>query len=119
MQFLGHIVSKIDLEKVDVVKKFPIPEIQTELKTFLGLASYYSCYVSIFDAIACPVHKASETSAVFSSTQEVQDAFETLKTRLTSTPSFAFRCLQQPFISLYTDASQFAMRAFSVKYKME
>ena len=39
---------------------------------------------------------------------EAQDAFETLKARLTSTPVLAFPCLQEPFI-LYTDASQFAM----------
>ena len=114
VQFLGHIVSKdglqVDPEKVDVVKKFPIPKNQTEVKSFLGLASYYKRYVSSFAAIARPLHKASETSSVFSCTEEAQDAFETLKTRLTSTPLLAFPCLQQPFI-LYTDASQFAMGA--------
>ena len=114
VQFLGHIVSKdglqVDPEKVDVVKKFPIPKTQTEVKSFLGLASYYRRYVSNFAAIARPLHKASETSSVFTWTEEAQDAFETLKTRLTSTPILAFPCLQQPFI-LYTDASQFAMGA--------
>ena len=114
MQFLGHIVSKdglqVDPEKVDVVKKFPIPKNQTEVKSFLGLASYYRRYVSNIAAIARPLQKASETSSVFSWTEEAQDAFETLKTRLTPTPILAFPCLQQPFI-LYTDASQFAMGA--------
>ena len=37
VQFLGHIVSKdglqVDPEKVDVVKKFPIPKNQTEVKS--------------------------------------------------------------------------------------
>ena len=49
VQFLGHIVSKdglqVDPEKVDVVKKFPIPKNQTEVKSFLGLASYNRCYL--------------------------------------------------------------------------
>ena len=61
-QFLGNIVSKdgiqIDPEKVDVVKKFPIPKNQTEVKSFLGLASYYRRYVSNFAAITRPLHKA-------------------------------------------------------------
>ena len=43
--FLGHIVSKEGLQadpsKVEAVKTFPIPKNQTEVKTFLGLASYY------------------------------------------------------------------------------
>ena len=47
---------------------------------------------------------------MFTWTGEAQDAFETLKARLTSTPILAFPCLQEPFI-LYTDASQFAMGA--------
>ena len=112
MQFPGHIVSKdglqVDPEEVNVAKKFLIPKNQTEVKSFLGVASYYRRYVSNFAAIARPLHKASEISSVFSWTEEAQDAFEALKTRLTSTPILAFPCLQQPFI-LYTDASQFAI----------
>ena len=107
VQFLGHIVSKyglqVDPEKVDVVKKFPIPKNQTEVKSFLGLASYYRRYVSNFAAVARPFHKVSETSSVFSWTEEAQDAFDTLKTSLTWTPILASPCLQQPSI-LYTDA---------------
>ena len=114
LQILGHIVSKdglqVDPEKVDVVKKFPIPKNQTEVKSFLGLASYYRLYVSNFSAISRLLDKASETSSVFYWTEEAQDAFDTLKTRLTSTPILALPCLQQPFI-LYTDANQFAKGA--------
>ena len=47
---------------------------------------------------------------MFSWTEEAQDAFETLKTRLPSTSILAFPFLQQPFI-LYTNASEFVIRA--------
>ena len=114
LQFLGHIVSKdglqVNPENVNVLKKFPISKNQTEVKSFLGPASYYKRYVSELAAIARLLHKASETSSVFSWTEEAKDASETLKTRSTSTPILAFPCLQQPFI-LYTDASLFAMGA--------
>ena len=56
------------------------------------------------------MHKASETSTEFECTPEAQDAFESLKKKLTSTPILSFPCLKEPFI-LYTDASQFAMGA--------
>ena len=56
VQFLGHIVSKdglqVDPAKVDVVKRFLIPKNQTEVKSFLGLASYYRRYVSNFAALS-------------------------------------------------------------------
>ena len=43
--FLGHIISKdgleADPEKVAAVKNFPIPTSPTEVKSFLGLCSYY------------------------------------------------------------------------------
>ena len=112
--FLGHIVSKEGLQadpsKVEAVKTFPIFKNQTEVKAFLGLASYYRRFVPNFAEIARPLHKASETSSKFSWNTDAQHAFELLKQKLTSTPILAFPCLSEPFI-LYTDASQFAMGA--------
>ena len=52
IQFLGHIVSKdgleIDPSKIEAVPKFPVPRSQTEVKSFLGLASYYQRFVPKF-----------------------------------------------------------------------
>ena len=98
------------MSKVEAVQKIPVPRSQTEVKSFLGLASYYRSFVPKFAEIARPMHKASETSTKFEWTPEAQDAFESLKLKLTSTPILAFPCLKEPFI-FYTDASQFAMGA--------
>ena len=114
VQFLGHIVSKDGLEvgpsKIEAVQKFPVPRSQTEVKSFLGLASYYRRFVPKFAETARPLHKASETSTTFEWTREAQDAFESLNLKLTSTPILVFPCFKKP-LSLYTDASQFAMGA--------
>ena len=52
LQFLGHIVSEdgleIDPSKIEAVQKFPVPKSQTEVKSFLGLASYYRRFVHKF-----------------------------------------------------------------------
>ena len=114
VNFLGHVVSQhglqVDPDKVKAVVEFPQPQNQTQVKSFLGLASYYRRYVQNFAAIARPLHKASETSSAFQWTSEAQEAFEILKIKLTTTPVLAFPSLTKPFI-LYTDARQFAMGA--------
>ena len=56
------------------------------------------------------MHKANETPTKFEWTPEAQDASESLKLKLTSSPILAFPCLKELF-NLYTDASQFAMGA--------
>ena len=60
--------------------------------------------------IARPLHKASETKSSFTWTDETQEAFESLKKHLSSTPILAFPDFKEPFI-LYTDASVTAMGA--------
>ena len=60
--------------------------------------------------IARPLHKASETKSSFIWTEETQEAFESLKKHLCSTPILAFPDVEEPFI-LYTDARLTAMGA--------
>ena len=90
VQFLGHIVSEdgleVDPSKMEAVQKLPVPRSQTEVQSFFGLASYYRRFEPKFAEIARPLHKASETSTKFEWTPEAQDAFESLKLKLTSTP---------------------------------
>ena len=67
--FLGHLVSKdgleVDPSKVEAVQKFPVPGSQTEVKSFLGLASYYRRLAPKLAELARPLHRASETSTKF------------------------------------------------------
>ena len=63
-----------------------------------------------FAEIAQPLHKASEVTATFYWTPETQEAFETLKSRLTTTPILTFPMMKEPFI-LNTDARLTAMGA--------
>ena len=109
VQFIGHIVSKnglqVDPSKVKAVQKFPGPQSQTEVKSILVLASYYRRFVPKFAEIVRPLHKASETSAKFEWTSAAQEALQSLKLTLTSTPILAFPCHKE---LLYTDASQIA-----------
>ena len=118
VQFLGHVISRngleADPEKVKAVQNFPIPQYQTDVKSFLGLCSYYRRYIKNFAMIARPLHKASETKRSFTLTEDTQESFESLKKHLSSTPILAFPDVKEPFI-LYADASLTAMGAVLVQ----
>ena len=111
---LGHIISKDGLESdpvnVKAVKAFPVPIHPTEVKSFLGLCSYYRRYVKDFAAIARPIHAVSESATEFKWTPQAQESFDASKHKLTSTAILAFPSMKKPFI-LYTDASLTAMGA--------
>jgi len=54
--FLGHVVSRHgispDPEKVSCIAEWPEPKCLTELRSFLGLASYYKDFVDVFGLVA-------------------------------------------------------------------
>ena len=114
VQFLGYVISKnrleADPEKVKAVQNFPVPRNQTDVKSFLGLCSYYGRYMKHSAMMAQPLHKASETKSSFTWTEETQEAFESLEKHLSSTPILDFPYVKKPFI-LHTDASLTALGA--------
>jgi hypothetical protein len=61
IEFLGHIISEAGMammpEKVAAIKDWLTPETVSELRSFLGTASYYRRSVRDFAAIAVPLHK--------------------------------------------------------------
>ncbi|KAH8308499.1 hypothetical protein KR044_010063 [Drosophila immigrans] len=59
VEYLGFIVTdqgaRTDPEKVRAIQHYPEPKNLYEVRSFLGLASYYRCFVKDFAAIAKPV----------------------------------------------------------------
>ena len=64
--------------------------------------------------IARPLHNANKTKSSVTWREETQEAFESLKKHLSSTPILAFPDVKELFI-LYTDASLTAMGAVLVQ----
>ena len=66
VEYLGFIVTmggaKTDPEKVRAVQEYSEPKNLYELRSFLGLASYYRCFLKDFTAIARPLKNTSEAS---------------------------------------------------------
>ena len=108
VSFLGHIISdsgiETDPEKISAVKEWPISVNVTEVRSFLGLCSYYRRFIPKFADIAKPLHRLTEKGQKFVWNSECEQAFGTLKKYLTEAPILAYPDFSKPFI-LDTDAS--------------
>ena len=108
VSYLGHRVTSEGLlpdpTLLMALRRIGTPKNATEVRSFLGLAGYYRRYVKNFAAIAGPLHTLTRKDAVFHWSPECQQAFNRLKTLLTTSPITAFPDFNLPFW-LYTDAS--------------
>ncbi len=111
--YLGHVIGHegiaTDLTKVEAVSSWPRPSNITELRSFVGLCSYYRKFVPHFADIARPLYVAANQKQ-FTWSAEADIAFRTLKKALTSSPILGFPRPEGQLI-LDTDASNFAVGA--------
>ncbi|CAL9687324.1 unnamed protein product [Knipowitschia caucasica] len=114
LEFLGHKVGGEGIstleEKVQVVRDWPIPTNLRELKSFIGLASYYRRFVRGFSCIAAPLFALQRKNCDFVWTPECDRAFCTLKKALTESPILTPPDTNLPFV-MDTDASDAGMGA--------
>ncbi|GJS28721.1 reverse transcriptase domain-containing protein [Tanacetum coccineum] len=86
---LGHKVSSTGLEvdkaKIDVILKLPPTNIKG-VRSFLGHAGFYRCFIEDFSKIARPLTKLLEKDTPFEFNGECQKAFGSLKEKLTCAP---------------------------------
>ena len=112
--YLGHVISpdgtSTDPQKIETIKTWTQPKTQTEVRSFLGLASYYRRYIKGFSSTAKPLHALTEKDKPFEWTDECNKAFNDLKEKLMTSPILAYPEFGQPYI-LDTDASNFGIGA--------
>ena len=119
IRYLGHEVSsrgvRPDPGKIEAVQSWPVPKTETDLRGFLGLASYYRRFVPKFAEKAHALHnllgmlpKKKRKPVNIDIPKEWNDrctqSFNSLKTALTTSPVLGFPDFSCPFI-LETDAS--------------
>ena len=114
VKFLGHVVSKdgvsTDPDKTRAVADWPVPTSVSEVRSFLGLCSYYRRFVKDFATIAAPLNALTRKNARFVWSSDAQSSFEALKVALTSPPVLAMPQDQGEFI-VDTDASNTSIGA--------
>ena len=108
--FLGHIVDSegihCDPAKTEAVSDWETPTTVTEVRSFLGLASYYRRFVPKFSMIAAPLTELTKKGQAFEWTTRCEEAFRTLKQRLTESPVLSYPSHEDSdMFILDTDAS--------------
>jgi hypothetical protein len=108
LRFLGHKINEYgilpDPQKIEKVQEFPVPKNVRQIKGFLGLASYYRKFIKDFSKIAKPLNNLTKKGVEYDWTQECQNAFETLKGKLTQAPILGYPDFDKIFY-LFTDTS--------------
>lgn len=106
--FLGYIVARESIkpnpDTVDKIKNYPLPKTIKEVRSFIGLASYYRRFVHNFAKIARPLHEQIKTTTRIAWNDEATNAFYKLKELLTSEPILAKPDFNKEFF-VVTDAS--------------
>lgn len=110
--FLGHTLSAAgvatDPEKIAAVQEWPVPRNVKEVRSFLGVTSYYRRFIPRYATIAAPINALLKLGAPFDWTAQCQQAFEALKRALMEAPVLVLPDPSLPFV-LATDASKVAI----------
>ncbi|KAH7621071.1 putative Transposon Tf2-6 polyprotein [Nannochloris sp. 'desiccata'] len=109
--WLGYIISengiKVDQSKISTILEWPVPKNIIDILSFLGFTGYYRKFIEKYSHIAAPMTELLKKDISFIWTPTQQQAFETLKSKLTTAPILILPSPDFPF-EMYTDASDFA-----------
>ncbi len=101
--------------KTRAITDWPIPRDIHEIRSFIGLANYYSCYVDNYASICLPLFSLFTKNSPWEWTNTHTAAFNGLKAALTAAPVLLpFNPSAQSV--LVTDTSKFALGATLLQY---
>ena len=106
--YLGFIINehgiKPDPKKVEAIRTLPAPTTVKQVRSFIGMSSYYRRFIPNFSTIAEPLIALTRKYARFHWDEQCQKAFDFLTDSLTVVPLLAYPDPNKPYV-LYTDAS--------------
>jgi hypothetical protein len=108
IQFLGHVLSAkgiaVDPSKLQDILEWKSPTIVHQVRSFLGLAGYCRRFISDFSKIVKPIMELMKNDVKFNWSPKCNEAFEQLKTLLTTAHVLAQPDIEKLF-DVYCDAS--------------
>src|SRR5204862_4345877 len=127
IQLLGHHVSRLGIattnDKVEVIHQMPFPKTLKQLETGIGFFNYYRRFVHHYTAIAEPINylktlqlrsaprkgrareeytrrnvlQTDQSEPMILVIRAAEEAWQLLKTRLTTSPVLAYPDFTKPF----------------------
>lgn len=108
VNYLGFVIDedgiKPDQKKVQAIRTLPVPTCVKEVRSFVGMCSFYRRFIPNFSQIAEPIIDLTRKYAHFKWTDVHQTAFQFIKDSLTTVPLLVYPDSNNPY-TLYTDAS--------------
>ena len=90
VEFLGHVVDNKGMHmmesKVEAIRDWPVLKNVDEIRSFLGTVGYYRKFIQHFSTIAAPLTELLHKGTNFVWTDAHQQAFDQLKTAVTTRP---------------------------------
>ena len=106
--YLGFVISengiKPDEKKVEAIRSLPVLTCVREVRSFIGMCSYYRRFIPNFSQIAEPIVALTRKYAHYKWSEAHQRAFDYLKDSLTAVPLLVYPDSNKPYV-LYKDAS--------------
>jgi hypothetical protein len=114
VNFLGHVIKAgglaVQQHKVDSILQWPTPQCVKDVRSFIGLTTYYHRFVWKFAALAISLTNLTRKETPWVWGEKEQSAFDQLKQALASAPTLATPDNSKPYV-VHTDASGFAVGA--------
>jgi hypothetical protein len=114
IEYLGLIISQGHIEmdpvKVEGVARWPVPTRVKDVQSFLGFVNFYRRFIKDFSNVARPLHDLTRKDTPWHWGEQEQEAFDKLKSLVTSAPILTFPKDDKPF-RIEADSSDFATGA--------
>lgn len=114
LEHLGHVIGQDGIkpcpDKVEAIKRLPVPTNVTQLRSGLGLVTYYGKFLPALSSLAYPLNKLLRKDCPWRWGEEEQDAFDAIKNLLSSDKVLCHFSSDLPLL-LQVDASSYGVAA--------
>ncbi|UYV60360.1 K02A2.6-like [Cordylochernes scorpioides] len=118
IKILGHQIDqdgvRPDYEKIKAIAEYPTPANLQQLRSFLGLSSYYRRFIKGYADISRPLNELLCKLSTFKWEEKQENSFESLKRALSSKPVLGHFDESAP-TEVHCDASGFGIGAILVQ----
>ncbi|KAA0061627.1 putative polyprotein [Cucumis melo var. makuwa] len=98
----------VDPQKVEAIVNWERPISATEVRSFLGLAGYYTRFIEDFSRLALPLTALTRKNVKFEWSDKCEQSFQELKKRLVTAPILALPVTGKDYV-IYCDASRLGL----------
>lgn len=115
IEVLGHQVNRTGIRptinKVEAIKSFPKPKCVKDIRSFIGMASFYRKFIKDFALLATPLTELTKKSTIFKWEEKQEEAFNELKEKLCKEPVLK-HFEAEKYSEICVDASNYALGAY-------